>query len=249
MIDIMPKPFPPRDPILILRIIKGVVNTVKKVWNVITGKDEKQEEIARQKSFNPEKSDANEIAELNKLLSEYRANITSAADNLEREMIVEYSMQMQEIMDLFEEYNKTFKIMRSETVKRRFRRMGNDIKGTFSEYIGRKISLDNSECVSVLKLGNADLKTKRLQEMKEKVFIEATNEIVRKIKDNVDDFSETVEDAFYEHLDRSELSLAEKSSAFDEFSKISEENAQSVESVLLSADYIVALCSFGEELL
>lgn len=246
---IMPNQYPTPSPDLLFKIFRKIGQIAKKVWNRITGKDRVQEEISQKKGFNLEKSEASDIAELNRLLNEYRSNIATAAGDLEREMIVEYSMQMQEIMDLFEEYNKTLKIIRSETVKRRFNRMSREIKGTFAEYISKKISLDDAECVKVLKLPAGELKNQRLQEMKQKVFIEAGNDIITKIKNAVDDFSETVEDAFYEHLDRAEQSVTEKNNALEKLAKNSEENSSLSESVLFQADYIISVCSYADTLL
>ncbi len=70
----------------------------KAILSFFKGKDVKQEEIAHKKSLDPEKSEANEIAELNKLLMEYKQNIISAGGDLEREMIAECAIQMQAIM-------------------------------------------------------------------------------------------------------------------------------------------------------
>ena len=95
------------SPNIILKVLGEIGRTV---WNLITGKDNTQDEIAQYKPVNPEKSESNEIAELNKLLTEYRQNIISASSDIEREMIVECSMQVEEIMMLFNEYNQNLKI-------------------------------------------------------------------------------------------------------------------------------------------
>ena len=116
-------------------IVAKIIEFGKKAWRKITGKDEKQDELARQKGLNPEKSDASEIAELNKILYEYRQNISKAAEELEREMILECSMEMQDIMDVFESYNKELKIARSESIKRKFKHLNSELKGTFSDMI------------------------------------------------------------------------------------------------------------------
>lgn len=255
MSDIRPFPPVPPDPGVLARLIKGVVKVGKKIikgiktaWEVITGRDETQEEIADKKGFNPEKSEANDIAELNKLLNEYKANISGAANDLEREMIVEYADQLEEIMSVFEECNKDLKVVRSETVRRRFKRMNNGLKGTFNEYISKRISLDDPEFVKILKLPAGELKNQRLQEMKQKVFIEAGNEIVSRIKNTAEEFTDTVEDAFSEHLERAEQTIEEKNEAFEELSKASEEGTKAVETVLIKADYMIAVCFFADSL-
>ncbi len=242
--NILPKqPFPS-----IGNILEAIGKIGKFVWDIITGKDKKQDEIAKQKSLNPEKSEANEIAEMNKLLSEYRQNIIVAGSDMEREMIAECSMQMQEIMDVFDKFNENFKLTRSESIRRRFRRLNDELKGTFADYIGKRISLDDSECVKTLKLPAGDLKSQRLQELKQNVFIEATNAMIDKIKNTVDDFSETVEEYFMNNLDRAESSIEEKTSAFDKLSKTANGDTDAIESVLLKAHYVIAMCDYADGL-
>jgi len=247
--SILPFPKPPFFPFLdIGNIIKNIAKVAKYAWSVITGKDEKQDEIANKKGLNPEKNDVNEIAELNMLLVEYRQNIISAGNEIEREMIVECSMQMQEIMELFEEYNKNLKISRSESIKRKFRHLNDELKGTFADYISRKISLDDEECVKTLKLPAGELKGQRLQELKQSVFIEAKNSMIEKIKYTVSDFLDTVEDSFNEHLDRVEEKEEDKKMVYEKLCTKSDNDTSSTEKIILQSNYVLALCSMVESI-
>ena len=85
--------------------------------------------------------------------------------------------------------------------------------------------------------------------MKQKVFIEAGNEIIRQIKDTVEEFLETVEDTFDEHLDRAEEMIQDKTDAFEKIEKGLDGDAKSLESVILSKDYLIAVCSYADTLL
>lgn len=247
--SILPFPKPPFFPLPdIGKILRNIGKVAKYTWSVITGKDEKQDEIANQKGLNPEKSDANEIAELNKLLVDYRQNIISAGNDIEREMIVECSMQMQDILELFEEYNKNLRVARTESVKRKFRHLNDELKGTFADYIGRRISLDDEECVKTLKLPAGDLKSQRLQELKQNVFIEAKNSMIEKIKYTVSDFLDTIEDSFNDHLDRIEEKVEDKKNAFEKLSVSSDSDAETTEKIMLQTSYIIALCSVAESI-
>ena len=221
-----------------------LINVVKNIWDIITESDKKQEEISNTKGFNPQKSEVNEIAELNKLLLEYRNNIINVSEQIERQMIIECTMQMQELLEIFENFNNSLKIVRYESVKRKFRILNEELKGTFADYINRKISLDNYECIKILKLPAGELKNQRLQELKQNAFIEASNLIVKKIKNTIDDFYETIEYAFLEHLDRAELSIQEKTNIFENLSKETENNTESIESTLLKANYILSICYY-----
>ena len=62
-------------------ILRGIGKIAKYAWSVITGKDKVQEEIANKKSLNPEKSEANEIAELNKLGGKHGIGIVDIVEN------------------------------------------------------------------------------------------------------------------------------------------------------------------------
>ena len=234
------------------KIIKGIGTVAAKigkhlisVLGLLDEPDIVQDEIASQKGFSPEKSQADDIQKLNEMLVEYRSNISKAADDLEREMIVEYSEELSEIMAVFEEYNKTLKVARTESIQRRFNRL----RGTFEKYISRRISFDDSELTGILKLPAGELKSQRLQEFKKKVFIEATNDITARIRDAVDDFSETVEEIFAEHLDRAEQSVEEKKEAFEKLTSASDGDAEVAENVYIKADYLIAVCSYAEALI
>ena len=157
------------------KIIKSIGTVASKVGKhllrvlgLLSEPDKVQDEIASQKGFSPEKSQADEIQKLNEMLVEYRSNISKAADDLEREMIVEYSEELNEIMAVFEEYNKTLKVARTDSIQRRFNRLNKDLRGTFEKYISRRISFDDSELTGILKLPAGELKSQRLQEFKKK---------------------------------------------------------------------------------
>ena len=230
-------------------ILKGIGKIAKYAWSVITGKDEEQEKIVNKKGLNPEKSDANEIAELNQLLIKYRQNISAAADDMEREMIVECSMMLQDIMDVFEEQNKTLKLMRTETIKRQFNRACKDLKGTFAEHVDKRFSLDDAKFVKILKMDKCNMKNQELQKMKQDVFVQAGNEVINSIRDTVDEFSDTVQDAFEEHLDRAEETIQNKADAFEELSTGLNSDSKALESVILKADYMISVCSYVNNLM
>lgn len=237
-------PFLPKIP-----IIPILFKIAKSAWEKLTGGDKAEEKLSNQKAVNPQKSEANEIVELNKMLCELRDGIKNAAEDLERNMIAECSIELQEIMDLFNEQNAALKLTRTDSVKRKFNRLYHELQGTFSEYISKKISLDNPECIKLLKLPPGDLKKQRIQELKQAVFVDACNEIVNKIRLTVEDFSDTVEDVITEHLERTEEKIYEKSTAFEELSEVKENDYQATENLQLKASYILSVCDLVENII
>ena len=93
------------------------------------------------------------------------------------------------------------------------------------------------------------MKKQRLQEMKQDVFVQAGNEIIDSIRDTVDEFSDIVQDAFEEHLDRVEETIQNKTDAFEELSTGIDGDKQTLESVILKADYMISVCSYVNNLM
>ncbi len=245
---VMPRPpFPgPFDP---GKVIETIVRVGKAVWGALTGRDRHQEELGREKALNPAKAEADEIAALNQLLNEFRQNIITATDALERELIAECSMYFSDVMKTFERSNESLKVYRAEVFDRKFRQALDDMKGTFSSYITRRISLDDAQCVKALKLPAGELKTQRLQELKIGVFQEGTNEIIRKAERTMDDFIDTIEYAFCNRLDHLEETAAEKKKAFQRIAERENDTAQEIESVISAAMYAISLCEYADMLI
>ncbi len=244
----------------VLPIITKILSTVSKfllhtrpfifgAWDRIKRPDETQDKISNQKGIDVEKSKVDEIQKLNEMLIEYRGNISRAGDDLERQMIVEYSEALNEILDTFDEYNKTLKVIRLESVKRRFDITNENLRGTFENYICKKISFDNPKLTSILKMPAGELKSQHLQEMKQNIFIEAANDIVKKIKKATDDFATTLEESFELSFERAEYSIEEKREAFEKLSETLNGNATAAENVYVKSDYTIAVCSYAEAMI
>ena len=228
-------------------LLEKIIDGAKKLWGIIKGKDKKQAELAEQKGIDPNKSKAEEISELNRLLLEYRSNISSAAESLEHDMIVECVGMIGDISDKLQELNESLKIVRVESVKRKFSRVRKELKGTFDEYVKKRISLDDAECLAALQLPAGELKNQRLQALKEKAFVEATNEIIERVKSKVDDFLDEMDDAFDEHLIRSEEKLTEKTEVFEKLSVSLDGDIQ--EEIMTEAVHKLAMCELAEEII
>ena len=61
----------------------------------------------------------------------------------------------------------------------------------------------------------------------------------------VDEFSDTVQDAFEEHLDQLEETIQNKTDAFEELSTGFNGDKKALESVILKADYVISICSYA----
>ena len=94
-----------------------------------------------------------------------------------------------------------------------------------------------------------ELKSQHLQEMKQNIFIEAANDIVKKIKKATDDFTTTLEESFELSFERAEYSIEEKREAFEKLSETLDGNATAAENVYVKSDYMIAVCSYAEAMI
>ena len=121
--DIMPRP--PIPPGGLGKIWEKTKKIVKYVWSIILGKDE--EDIKNSKSYNPEKSDASDIVELNRLVNECRNSFGSSAKELEKEIKSQCVEMTDGILKVLERFNRNLNVYRVESIRRQLNSILDDI--------------------------------------------------------------------------------------------------------------------------
>lgn len=186
-----PFPFPVPMPDL-----GKIWDKTKKIVKIIFGKDE--EEVKQQKGFNTEKSSASDIMALNTALNNCRMSFKESFDELESELKKECQRTIDGILEMIDSINSSVKVCNVSSMKRQLSYIVDDINGTAMNHMNRRISLDDAECLAILKLPAGDLKGTRMNELKKKIYSEAIGIVSDKIRKSImnilDNISDTVED-------------------------------------------------------
>jgi len=197
MESLAPK-FPKIPPETTKKILKILKEAGKYLLKTIV--DKVEEKISKAKSYDPQKNTADDIDTLNRLVQECRSEFADGARKMEKEIKNNCIEMTDEIISMLEGCNSVINAYRVETIRRKLDGILDNINGSMSDHIERVISLDNSECVAVLRLPAGDLKGQRMQELKMKVFAQAIENVCKTTEQAVNDVIYYIEDSFKEKI-------------------------------------------------
>lgn len=238
----MPFPIP-----LPMPDLSKVWEKTKKIVKIIFGKDE--EEIKNQKSHNVEKSSASDIMLLNTALNECRMSFKESFDELESALKKECQRTIDGILEMIDGINSSVKVCNALSMKRQLSYIVDDIDGTAMNHMKKRISLDDAECLAVLKLPAGDLKGSRMRELKKKIYSEAINIVSEKIRKSIMNILDNISDTVEEKAEEIELKADEKKKSFEIISDDSKENISKKEDLKLDSAYFLSIGGLGEDLL
>lgn len=241
-------PFPPKFPLPIpMPDLSKVWDKTKKIIKVLLGKDE--EEIKKQKGFDTEKNSASDIMALNTALNECRMAFRESFSELESELKKECQLTIDGILEMIDGINSSVKVCNVSSMKRQLGYIIDDIDGTAMNHMQKRISLDDPECLSVLKLPAGDLKGTRMKELKMKIYSEAIGIVSTKIRKSIMNILDNISDTVENKVVDIELKADEKKKNFEIISDDSKENISKREEVKLDAAFLSGIGSLGEDLL
>ena len=206
----------PQNPKKIFEIFGRVVKAGKKFFEVLFKGDDGVKDT---QPMDSEKSSADDIMKLNSMLLEYRDKVSKESKQVEDEIKEVCKVIFEQIVESVEFANTEYRFYRIETLQRKLDSYLTDIDGVFTKHVSNRISLDDSECVNVLKMLPGELKAQKMAEMKKRVFTETIEDLCRKIEEFQTDFSEGMEMTVEDKLISLENSLNERKVAFNKMTE------------------------------
>lgn len=239
--------FGPRPPIPIPhipfgKVLKRLVSAGKAFVNTLFNGDD----VKSKEAFNEKKSTADDVMQLNAALVEYRNKIQTDSREMEENIRKICDEVFKEILDSLEFANEQYQFYRLESAQRKLNRCLENIDGIFAKHVAKRISLDDTECVAILKMPPSDVKGTRMAELKKKVFEETIQELCRIIEEFQDEFFDGMDMSVNARMTGIEDSIREKTEKFSVFSDDSEESTQKTEKLQLEACYICSLVRLYE---
>lgn len=239
---IPPLPIPPIPGPLQDILIELIGRAGRKFIDKVFSKDKTKEKPA----YNPEKSEANEVLELNAALMDYRNEVKQATAELEAEIKKECEKVFTEVIGSLEFANEEFEFYRPSRLRRKLDTFLQELDGIFANYTSKRISLDDTECLAVLKMRPGDLKGQRMRELKERVFKESVEEINRRMNSFVNEFFEDMEFSVDHRMSEIEQRLEEKIAAFEIAESDDAKHSGRLEEIILHAEYLRSVFTLSE---
>lgn len=186
--------------------------------SVDTGKTDK---------YDKERARLEETKRINMILTEFSLKLEKKADEIECTAINESKIYFKELMD---ELNKS-KANTGINVSRIERTMlivEREIKGNLKSYISKRVSIDDTECLEVLKLEAGLAKEKEMKRFSEKILQKGLNNLVKDVKKVIKEQNDIVNDVIGEKLEDIKFNLDKQ---IEEFNLLEESKLKTEEEV------------------
>lgn len=201
------------------------------------------------KSFsNKNRNDINEVANLNAALTDYRTQVGEVGKVIENDIITSSENFFSDIISLFESINNSYSIGNIERARRKTSRFRIRIEGTFEDHTAKRISLDDMECLEILKMLPGEIKSTKMNELKKKVFEESVEKIAYSIKDITEELIEDISDSFNFKLNMLEQQLNEKMNIFSVLTNNTNSREELEESIEIYSNYLLSVSNVIENL-
>ena len=170
---------------------------VKEKWDnvkkIFTGQsNDTASQTSKQDSYDKDFATITETKRLNKILSDFSLKLSDCADELENNAIKESSQYFDMLIEELEKNNNKFNI-NILRIKRNKINIERKIKGSFKKLLSKRVSIDDPECLNILKLDAGKEKRNKMNNFGNKVLREAAYNLCLDIKESLLDQQEYIE--------------------------------------------------------
>lgn len=183
------------------------VNFVRDKIDIIL--DTFSEEVASENSFDITDSNVYTTERLNSILIEFADDYMENAAKIEENSIKAVEEYYDQLLSVVE---KNQNIGYSKSAIRKLKanklKMRKDIKNSIREPLKKRMSLDDSECLEILKMESGPKKKKRMTTFAKKAIGEALDNLADMVKETLDMQLEELEEGFNEVAEKQEKEFA-----------------------------------------
>ncbi len=204
-------------------------------------------EIGNTESYSSETAQIAETARIANTLTEFREKIEKKSDKIEqdvlllsREYIDELIKELKKINN--EKYAGQRLNLNIESIERQNRKTEDIIHGHIKKHIQKRISMDDEQCLEILKMETGSNKEKKMTDFINLVLKESMEELSKKIKkvltEQADNITEKIEDRIVVY----ENSASEKISSCEEIINLKGKDEKALEKKVGKVAYKLSLC-------
>lgn len=219
-----------------------------------TSSDHTSSKSSKEDPYEREKASMQETMRINATLTEFRLESETKSDNLENEIIKRARNGLDQFLDMLKKQNKkTFAGRRLNlnisAIERDNREMEDMIHGFIKKRVMKEVSLDNQECLEVLKMEKGEEKRKAMKRFLDNVISTAITDLAEELKKVIRRQSENIEDKVQVRIDEIEVSLDDNLKKFDKIKSLKETDSTELEAEKLELISVSSVCSMGMALL
>lgn len=192
--------------------------------------------------YDKERARLEETKRINMILTEFSLKLEKKADEIECTAINESKVYFKELMNELHKSKANTGINVSR-IERTMSRVEREIKGNLKIYISKRVSIDDSECLQVLKLDAGSSKENEMRKFSEKILQQGLNNLVKDVKVVIKEQNNILTDVIEEKLEDIKFNLDKQ---IEEFNLLEDSKSKTEEEVNKIKDELVAKIKLSE---
>lgn len=225
-----------------------VKDKVEKVRDFFTGSSSGTgTAVSKENSYDPEKAKMEETLRINNILVSFRSNIETRSDKLEKDALKISRESIDGLIDYLKSINnkkysgKALNI-NIERLVRENRKTEDSIHGYIKKHVQKRVSIDDSECLTILKMESGSEKEYKMTNFSNKVLGEAIKELSNKIKKSIQEQADNIADQIEDRIDLVESTSSNTIEKYKQIERLKENNEEGLESEITNMGYFISLC-------
>ena len=204
----------------------------------------------RTSSYDPQQAQLEETLRVQKALTEFRTDTQDRSTKFENSVIIESREYLDKFLKEVKKYNKISYAGRSlniniSNIERENRKTEDNIHGFVVKRVSKRISLDDSECLEILKLDAGSKKTKELNTFYHKVLTESVIELTSILRDSMEKQTDIIEERLQQRIDSILDTFEIKTLEFEKIQELKNNDENDIEKEQLRLSYLMAICDLG----
>ena len=164
--------------------------------------------------YDKERARLEETKRINMILTEFSLNLENKADEIEKTAIKESKVYFEQLINELNN-SKSDTGINVSRIERTMARVEREIKGNLKTYISKRVSIDDSECLEILKLEAGYKKENEMKKFSEKILQQGLNNLVKDIKEVIKEQNDIVTEVIEERLEDINSNLDRKIKDFN----------------------------------
>ena len=231
-----------------MSLLGSVIGLAKKAFPVIATAvgvikgviSRRSKDVGRSSSYDNETSSISETERINELLSSYSEDVSFEARKNEKKILRDinetydemlYKLQMDDVLD------KT----NIDRLKRDRNKIESLCRGGIEKHINKRFSIDDSECLEILKMSRGIRKENRMNEFSKNVMSEGIRILSNDIKKYVESDQDLIYSIIREKYNENNAKIIKEKKAYEEIIKLQEKDSNEMEDFIKSKEEKIKL--------
>ena len=223
-----------------------IIDGLKKIF----GKSRGSSSGGSTSSYDQNVADLELTVKIQNALTEFREDTRAKSESFEDDIIRECREDLDEFIKELKKYNRirygsSMLNIDIGQLERENRKTEDKIHGFIVKRVSKRISLDDTECLEILKLNPGAEKTRRLDEFYQKVLKEAIRALKVIIRDAMEKQTDIVEDYIQRRIDSILYTYDSKTAEFEKIANVKKSGQAEMEEEQIRLAHMVSLCELG----